>query len=82
MRSDQLTRRQYDVLKEQIRVRLSYLNRLQARMIKRGFLHSDPLLQRAIEARSAMHSLHIEIHYLSCDSGVGRPARERDSTQR
>jgi hypothetical protein len=78
MRSDQLTRRQCEVLKEQIRRQLSYLNHLQARMIKRRFVQGDPLLQRVIDARAAMHNLHIELHYLSCDGGVGRLPRQRD----
>jgi hypothetical protein len=78
MRSDQLTRKQYEVLKEQIRQQLRYLNRLQSRMSKRGFLHGEPLLQRVIEARAAMHNLHIELHYLSCDSGVGHLPPQRD----
>jgi hypothetical protein len=56
---------------------LRYLARLQKRMIKRKFLASDPLLQRVRAAHSEIHSLSVELHYLSCDSGVGRQARER-----
>jgi hypothetical protein len=46
-------------------------------MIKRKFLESDPLLQRVRSAHGAVHALSVELHYLSCDSGVGRPERKR-----
>ncbi len=76
MRSTDLTQWQREALMEQVRRKLSCLNRLQARMIKRRFIQGDPLLQRVIDARAAMHNLHIELHYLSCDGGVGHLPRQ------
>jgi hypothetical protein len=54
---------------------LRYLARLQRRMIKRKFLESDPLLQRVRAAHNAIHALSVELHYLSVESGAGRPSR-------
>ncbi len=56
---------------------LRYLNRLQTRMQKRQFPPNDPLVISTREAYNALHELHTAAHYLSVDSGVGRPARER-----
>jgi hypothetical protein len=73
--SDDLTKRQLETLKAQTRWMLRYLARLQRRMIKRKFLESDPLLQRVRAAHNAVHALSVELHYLSVESGAGRPAR-------
>jgi hypothetical protein len=77
MTSDDLSRRQVETLKAQAAWMLRYLARLQRRMIKRKFLESDPLLQRVRAAHSAVHALCVELHYLSCESGVGRAERKR-----
>lgn len=52
---------------------LGYLHRLQRRMEQRGFPPQDPLYQLVGRAYEAMHHLYIELHYRSCDGGVGRP---------
>jgi hypothetical protein len=41
------------------------------RMEQLGFTHSDPLYAAVCRAYDAMHELNVEIHYLSCESGVG-----------
>jgi hypothetical protein len=58
-------------LLESLRPALQFLNRLEARLIAVGGLPSDPLLQKVVKARDAMHDLSIKLHYLSCDGGVG-----------
>jgi hypothetical protein len=57
-------------LLESLRQSLQYLNRLEARMIAVGVLPADPLLQKVVKARDAMHDLSVKLHYLSCDGGV------------
>jgi hypothetical protein len=80
MRSDDLTREQCEVLKAKLRPMQQYLNRLHARMIKRGFVHGDPLLIRVGVAMNAVRDLGMELHYASCQHGVGRQAREDQSS--
>jgi hypothetical protein len=53
---------------------LGYLSRLQRRMEQRGFPPQDQLYQLVTRAFEALHHLCIELHYRSCDGGVGRPA--------
>jgi hypothetical protein len=54
----------------------NYLRRLTLRMERRGFLPSDPLYAKASAAYNEMHSLTVELHYMSVKCGVGRPPRE------
>ena len=56
-----------------LRPALGYLSRLQRRMEQRGFPPRDPLYQLVERAYMALHHLFIELHYRSCDGGVGRP---------
>jgi hypothetical protein len=72
MRSTDLTREQARALKAKLHPMLGYLARLKRRMVRRGFLNDDPLLAAVVRAEDVMHALHVETHYLSCDSGVGR----------
>jgi hypothetical protein len=58
-----------------LRPALGFLYRLQQRMEKRGFPPNDKLLRLTANACDALHSLCIELHYLSCMSGVGREPR-------
>jgi hypothetical protein len=59
---------------EEVRPSLAYLNRLLGRMDEVGFLATDPLYNNVTKARDATHRLWVELHYLSCSSGVGRPS--------
>jgi hypothetical protein len=52
-----------------------YLGRVRRRMDARGFPHTDELLRAADKAYSAARDLSITLHYLSCQSGVGRAPR-------
>jgi hypothetical protein len=53
---------------------VGYLYRLKARMQKVGFLDNDLLYQLVSQAYDTVHTLYIQLHYLSCESGVGRPS--------
>jgi hypothetical protein len=51
------------------------LNRLERRMTHVGFPGNDPLYLAVVKARSAMQELYVNVHYLGCNSGVGREPR-------
>ena len=72
MQSNDLTSEQARALKNKLHPMLGYLGRLKRRMVRRGFLNDDRLLAAVVRAEDAMHALHVEVHYLGCDSGVGR----------
>jgi hypothetical protein len=59
-------------LRERVAARLRFLNRLVERMNAIGFVPGDPLMTAALNARDAVQKLHVEAHYASCKSGVGR----------
>jgi hypothetical protein len=75
MDSSLLTTEQAKVLCEQVRRHLAYLHALRERMVKRGFPPDDKLRQLTEQAYDATHALSVELHYLTCSSGVGRPRR-------
>jgi hypothetical protein len=54
-----------------------YLHRLKARMLKVGFTPDDLLYQLVTQAYDTMQVLSMQLHYLSCKSGVGRPSGQR-----
>lgn len=60
---------------------INYLARLQARMVLSGFPPDDKLLSLVNRAYDAMFRLYNEMHYLSCASGVGRPAKEEGEAE-
>ena len=62
-------------LKAKLRPMLAYLGRLQKRMHKRHFPPDDKL-QQLVRDTYSMHALNVEVHYLSCESGVGRTRRD------
>jgi hypothetical protein len=33
-----------------------------------------------VKAQSAVQELYVQVHYLGCSSGVGRPWRNRETT--
>ena len=51
---------------------LGYLSRLQRRMELTGFPPGDPLYLATVKAQKALHDLLVDLHYLSCEGGVGR----------
>jgi len=54
-----------------LRPALGYLHRMRERMDRRGFPPNDKLLKLTVAAYNAIHSLPVELHYMSCASGVG-----------
>src|SRR3954471_11915618 len=72
MQADDLTREQAAALKNKLRPMLGYLAKLKRRMVQRGFLTGDPLLDAVVNAEDAVHALHVQVHYLSCGDVVGR----------
>src|SRR4051812_3139240 len=72
MQADDLTRQEAAALKNKLRPMLGYLGKLKRRMVQRGFLSGDPLLDAMVQAENAVHALHVQVHYLSCGDVVGR----------
>jgi hypothetical protein len=61
--------------KNKLRSMLNYLGKLKRRMVQRGFLSGDPLLDAVVYAENAVHALHVQVYYLSCGDVVGRQRR-------
>jgi hypothetical protein len=78
MRSDDLTPKQYERLREKIRPMKAYLARLVQRMNKRRFPREDPLMQKVLAASAAIHDLDIHVHYGSCGTPNLMPLTPRD----
>jgi hypothetical protein len=76
MDSDDLTTEQARQMHESLFRLANYLHRLVSRMEKRGFPPNDRLYQHAKRAYDAVCSLGVELHYLSCKSGVGKNTKE------
>jgi hypothetical protein len=78
MDSSKLSKTQTRQLRDALFPHCNYLFRLRRRMEQLGFTVHDPLFAAVTRAYNAMHELNVEIHYLSCESGVGRSSSERD----
>jgi hypothetical protein len=72
MQADDLTREQARALKNKLQPMLAYLCKLKRRMLQRGFLSDDSLLDPVVQAENAVHALHVQVHYLSCGDVVRR----------
>ena len=59
-------------MREKLQPALGYLSRLQRRMELTGFPPDDPLYLLTRDARGTLQDLLMKLHYLSCESGVGR----------
>jgi hypothetical protein len=55
-----------------LRPTLGYLYRLRDHMEKRRFPPAEKLLRLTATASEALHTLCVELHYMSCEGGVGR----------
>jgi hypothetical protein len=75
--SSQLQPWQARKIRKSLEKSLGYLPRLQRRMELTGFPLNDPLYALTVRARHDMQALLMELHYLSCESGVGKVRRER-----
>jgi len=81
MDSRDLTRGQAERLREVVVPYLRYLHRLQRlqrRMELQGFPPNDRLYQLVCQTYDKVHNLCVELHYLSCQSGVGREPRSEE----
>ena len=81
MDSSDLTTAQAEKMGDALGPYLRYLHRVKRRMEARGFPMTDELFQATNAAYDAAHGLAVSLHYLSCKSGVGRPARSKEGTQ-
>jgi hypothetical protein len=54
----------------------NYLSRVVRRMEQTGFPPDDHLYQTTKRAYDAVCTLCMELHYLSCKSGVARPPKD------
>jgi hypothetical protein len=72
MNSNQLRPWQARKIRKALQPALGYLARLQRRMELTGFPPNDPLYVATVKAQKALERLLIDLHYRSCESGVGR----------
>jgi hypothetical protein len=75
MDSSDLTPAQAETMRDALGPHIRYLHKMKRRMEAQGFPLTDELLQKTIHAYDAAHALTMALHYLSCQSGVGRPAK-------
>jgi hypothetical protein len=59
-------------LHDKIGPMVAYLHRLQNRMEETG-RNSGKLYELVRKAHLAIHTLSMDLHYISCESGVSRP---------
>ncbi len=74
-----LTKTQAAAVGNDLQATMGYLYRLRQRLLQVGFLVDDKLYRLVDQAFGTMHSLSVELHYLSCGSVVGRTS-ENDPT--
>ena len=75
MTSDDITTTQAKRLALKTNPMQGYLFKLWRRLERRGFPTSDPLYRKVMAAYEALHTLNVEVHYMTCKRGVGRPER-------
>jgi hypothetical protein len=76
MDSDKLTTEQAGKMHKSLFRLANYLSRVVKRMERTGFPPNDPLFKSARRAYDAVCSFCVDLHYLSCKSGVGKAARQ------
>jgi hypothetical protein len=74
-----LTTEQAEVIQSRVEPATRYLCKLYARLNETG-CPGDDSFRRAVEkAYGAMRDLSMELHYIGCQAGVGRPPKTGDS---
>jgi hypothetical protein len=73
------TPKQAEAFRERIAPMLGFVHGCRRRLEARGFHPSSKLYQLVNAAYDALHSLHIELHYIACKCGVWRPKEEVSS---
>lgn len=76
MNSDDLTTTQAKRLALKTNPMQGYLFKLWRRLERRGFPIDDPLYLKVKASYEALHQLNVELHYMSCSSGVGWSERK------
>lgn len=74
MDSSQLTTEQAAALRDKIGDLREYVLRLKKRIDENGFPQDDKLRRLVAKAEDALQHLWVELHYMSCGHGVGRPS--------
>ena len=72
VQSSDLTAEQAEALRQRVAQMLRYTAALRRRMERLCFPHEDPLYRATVDSFYALQHLHIQAHYLTCNSGVGR----------
>jgi hypothetical protein len=67
-----ITSTQATAFRDKIRPMLYFLYRCRSRLDSRGFDQKSTVYEAIDKAYSAMHELHITLHYHSCGRGVWR----------
>ena len=67
-----LTRDQADAFARSLHAKVGYIVAARERM-GRLALTTDPVYQRVQKAEDAIRALWVELHYRSCEGGVGQP---------
>jgi hypothetical protein len=75
MNSKDITPAQAAALGKIIGQHLRYLGKLRSRMDQLGFPGNDPLYFDVCRAHDMAQALWVNLHYLSCASGVGMPRK-------
>jgi hypothetical protein len=76
MDSEQLSKHQATILRDNISRSLGYLSRLRERMERTHFPPDDELLVLVKNAQDAVQRLWVDLHYRSCDGQVGRRKKQ------
>jgi hypothetical protein len=77
MDSDKLSTEQAGQMRKSLFRLTNYLSRVVKRMERTGFPPNDPLFKSARRAYDAVCTFCMDLHYLSCKSGVGKSARDQ-----
>jgi hypothetical protein len=56
---------------------LRFLYRCCRRLEKLGFTYESPVYKAVDKAYDGLHSLHIELHYIACGTGVWKSSEEQ-----
>ena len=78
MDSDSLQPWQCEAIAKALFPGANYIVRLKARMERRGFRPDDPIYRLVVTLHDTMQALRMQLHYRSCESGVGRPPTKTD----
>lgn len=76
MKAVEITAKQAWKIYEALNPTLGFLTQLETRLAALGLGPLDPYFQKVVAARDAFHSLTVETHYRSCETGVCRSRPE------